>query len=133
MEIRDGVSYSLPQKTKRFFRGGKKLSRNMWLSIDDEKKDEKNRVLKRCLCLENRSLISTKINFDTIPENELVGVSYALTSSRGSICEEIEKEIFHDGISLYEMRKAIVIEEGLNGVVAFTVIGKNFGSFTAIG
>ena len=113
MEIRDDVS--LPQKTKRFFRGGKKLSRNMWLSIDDEKKDEKNRVLKRCLCLENRSLISTKINFDTIPENELVGVSYALTSSRGSICEEIEKEIFHDGISLYEMRKAIVIGETLIG------------------
>ena len=25
------------------------------------------------------------------------------------------------------------LEEGLNGVVAFTVIGENFGSFTAIG
>ena len=27
----------------------------------------------------------------------------------------------------------VLIEESLNGVVAFTVIGLNFGSFTAIG
>ena len=31
------------------------------------------------------------------------------------------------------MSLASANEEGLNGVVAFTVIGKNFGSFTAIG
>ena len=47
MEIRDDVSYSLPQKSKGFFRGRKKLSRNMWLSIDHEKKDRKNSLEER--------------------------------------------------------------------------------------
>ena len=119
MEIRDDVSHSLPQKSKRFFRGGKKLSRNMWSSIDREKKDRKNRVLKKEKSMDDKmfiagkSLVAHNANFETISENELMGVSLAVSTRRGSICEEIEKEIVHNGISLYEMRKAMVIEETL--------------------
>ena len=119
LEIRDDVSYSLPQKSKGFFRGGKKLSRNMWLSIDHEKRDRKNRVLKKEKSMDDKmfiagkSLVDRNANFETISENELMGVSLAVSTRRGSICEEIEKEIVHNGISLYEMRKAMVIEETL--------------------
>ena len=119
MEIRDDVSHSLPQKSKRFFRGGKKLSRNMWSSIDREKKDRKNRVLKKEKSMDDKmfiagkSLVAHNANFETISENELMGVSLAVSTRRGSICEEIEKEIVHNGISLHEMRKAMVIEETL--------------------
>ena len=119
MKIRDDVSHSLPHKSKGFFRGGKKPSRNMWLSIDHEKKDRKNRAqLKKEKSMDGKMFIGGKSlarnpNFETISENELIGVSLAVSTRRGSICEEIEKEIVHDGISLYEMRKAMVIEETL--------------------
>lgn len=118
MEIRDDVWHSLPHKSKGFFRGGKKPSRNMWLSIDHEKKDRKNRVLKKEKSMDDKMFIGGKslarnANFETISENESIGVSLAVSTRRGSICEEIEKGIVHDGISLYEMRKAMVIEETL--------------------
>lgn len=105
------------QKSK-LFRGNKKLSRNMWTSMDQEKVARKNRVLKSEKSVDDPTFMFGKkiedrgTHFDVLPEDVCVE-SFTDKPRRGSICEEIEKEIFQDGISLYEMRKAMVVEETL--------------------
>ena len=106
------------QKSK-LFRGSKKLSRNMWASMDQEKVARKNRVLKSEKSVDDTTFLFGKkiedrgTQFDVLPEDVCVE-SFDNKLRRGSICEEIEKEIFsQDGISLHEMRKAMVVEETL--------------------
>ena len=108
------------QKSK-LFRGSKKLSRNMWASMDQEKVARKNRVLKSEKSLDDTTFLFGKkiedrgTHFDVLPEDVCVeSMSFTDKLRRGGICEEIEKEIFsQDGISLHEMRKAMVVEETL--------------------
>ena len=113
------VPSSFPRQKSRLFRGGKKLSRNMWASVGHEKTAKKNRFLKAeksmddTMFLPGKTIVDRDTNFDTVPQDICLGESFANTSRRGSICEELEKKIFSDGISLHELRKAMVIEETL--------------------
>lgn len=111
-------SQSLPRQKSRFFRGGKKLSRNMWTSMVQEKTAKKNRVLKSeksmddAMLLPGKTMVERGTNFDTLPE-DVCRESFTDMLRRGGICEEIEKGIVQGGISLHEMRKAMVVEETL--------------------
>ena len=91
----------------------------MWASVGHEKTAKKNRFLKAeksmddTMFLPGKTIVDRDTNFDTVPQDICLGESFANTSRRGSICEELEKKIFSDGISLHELRKAMVIEETL--------------------
>ena len=107
------------RQMSKLFRGSKKLlSRNLWASMDQEKGVRKNRVLKSeksvddAMFPDRKKIEDRGTNFEVLPEDVCVE-SFTDKLRRGSICEEIEKEIIQDGISLYEMRKAMVVEETL--------------------
>ena len=115
----DDVKSAQPRQKNRLFRGGKKLSRNMWASVGHDKTARKNRVLKSeksmddaMFLTEKSRIVDRETNFDTLPEDVCLE-SFSDTLRRGSICEEIEKVIIQGGLSLHEMRKAMVIEETL--------------------
>lgn len=114
---------------RKLFNGSLKLSRHRWVSMSHEKPTRKNRVLKSeksmddaaFLKLEKRggshyrescSTIEESAELDTLPEENCLE-SYSEKPRRGSICEELEKEIYQGGISLHKMRKAMVIQETL--------------------
>lgn len=123
------------RQRRKLFNGSLKLSRNRWVSMGHEKPARKNRaVLKseksmddvqflkgkheRPPCRESPSIpkegaeLDQGKNLDTLPEDFSLE-SFNDTQRRGSICEEIEKEIFNGGISLHKMRKAMVIQATL--------------------
>lgn len=110
-----------PQKNK-LFRGGKKLTRNLWTSMDGIAV-KKNRVLKSEKSMDDVMFLAGSAtektvdrggtNLDTVVEDVDLE-SFNAKRRRGSICEELEKEILDQGgMSLHEMRKAMVIEETL--------------------
>lgn len=125
---------SLPQRRK-LFNVSLKLSRNRWVSLGHDKPTRKNRVLKSEKSMDDAQFLKGKqssslcgassskpkkceeldqdIDLDTLPE-EYCLEPFTDTLRRGSICEEMEKEIFHEGISLHKMRKAMVIQQTLN-------------------
>ncbi|XP_078375303.1 uncharacterized protein LOC144658701 [Oculina patagonica] len=137
-DLTNGVTSSslIPGRQRRkLFNGGLKLSRNKWVSMGHEKPTRKNRVLKSEKSMDDAQFLKEKqrgspfhresssiakesveldqgLNLDTLPE-EFSLESFNDTLRRGSICEEMEKEIFDGGISLHKMRKAMVIQQTL--------------------
>ena len=122
-------SSSIPANQRRkLFNGSLKLSKSRWVSMSHETPTRKNRVLKSEKSMddaaflkqkrggahycESSSTIEESAELDTLPE-EICLEAYSGTPRRGSICEELEKEIFQGGISLHKMRKAMVIQETL--------------------
>ena len=113
---------------RKLFNGSLKMSKTRWVSMSHEKPSRKNRVLKSEKSMddaaflkekrggshycETPSTINERAELDSLPE-EICLQSYSETPRRGSICEELEKEIFQGGISLHKMRKAMVIQETL--------------------
>lgn len=122
------------RQRRKLFNGTLKLSRNRWMSMGHEKPTRKNRVLKSEKSMDDAELLEVKqgsslycggpsrpkesveldqgTDLDTLPE-EFSLDSFNDTQRRGSICEELEKEIVEGGISLHKMRKAMVIQETL--------------------
>lgn len=123
------------RQRRRIFNGSLKMSRNRWVSMGHEKPTRKNRVLKSEKSMDDAEFLKGNqgsllhyrgrsstpkegveldqgINLDTLPE-EFSLESFNKTLRRGSICEELEKEIFDGGISLHKLRKAMVIQETL--------------------
>lgn len=137
-DLTNGVKSSslIPgRQRKKLFNGSLKLSRNKWVSMGHEKPTRKNRVLKSEKSMDDAQFLKGKqrgslfhrespsiakesveldqgLNLDTLPE-EFSLESFNDTLRRGSICEEMEKEIFDGGISLHKMRKAMVIQQTL--------------------
>ena len=121
-------SFIPANQRRKLFNGSLKLSKHRWLSMSHEKPTRKNRVLKSEKSMddaaflkekrggshycESSSTIQESAELNTLPE-EVCLESYSGTPRRGSICEELEKEIFQGGISLHKMRKAMVIQETL--------------------
>lgn len=121
-------SFIPANQRRKLFNGSLKLSKTRWVSMSHEKPSRKNRVLKTEKSLddaaflkekrggshycESSSAIQESPELDTLPE-EICLEAYSETPRRGSICEELEKEIFQGGISLHKMRKAMVIQETL--------------------
>ena len=121
-------SFIPANQRRKLFNGSLKLSKHRWVSMSHEKPTKKNRVLKSEKSMddaaflkekrggshyfESSSTIQESAELDALPE-EVCLESYSETPRRGSICEELEKEIFQGGISLHKMRKAMVIQETL--------------------
>ena len=128
-------SNSANQK-RRLFKGSLKLSKQRWISMNHDKPTRKNRVLKSERSMDDAVLQGSRQSdspcsqssesqekndrteldcggsLDSVPEGYRNSFSDVL-SRRGSICEEIEKEIVQGGISLHKMRKSLVIEQTL--------------------
>jgi len=121
-------SFMPANQRRKLFNGSLRLSKTRWVSMSHEKPSRKNKVLKSEKSMDdaaflkeerggshyctNSSSIKERAELDSLPE-EICLQSYSQTSRRGSICEELEKEIFQGGISLHKMRKAMVIQETL--------------------
>ena len=113
---------------RKLFNGSLKLSRHRWVSMSHEKPTRKNRVLKSEKSMDDAAFLKEKrggshyrescstieesAELDTLPDENCLE-SYSEKPRRGSICEELEKEIYQGGISLHKMRKAMVIQETL--------------------
>ena len=128
-------SNSANQK-RRLFKGSLKLSKQRWISMNHDTPTRKNRVLKSERSMDDavlqgsrqsdspcsqssesqekndRTELDCGRSLDSVPEGYRNSFSDVL-SRRGSICEEIEKEIVQGGISLHKMRKSLVIEQTL--------------------
>ena len=128
-------SNSANQK-RRLFKGSLKLSKQRWISMNHDTPSRKNRVLKSERSMDDavlqgsrqsdspcsqssesqekndRTELDCGRSLDSVPEGYRNSFSDVL-SRRGSICEEIEKEIVQGGISLHKMRKSLVIEQTL--------------------
>lgn len=128
-------SNSANQK-RRLFKGSLKLSKQRWISMNHDTSTRKNRVLKSERSMDDavlqgsrqsdspcsqssesqekndRTELDCGRSLDSVPEGYRNSFSDVL-SRRGSICEEIEKEIVQGGISLHKMRKSLVIEQTL--------------------
>ena len=128
-------SNSTNQK-RRLFKGSLKLSKQRWISMNHDTPSRKNRVLKSERSMDDavlqgsrqsdspcsqssesqeendRTELDCGRSLDSVPEGYRNSFSDVL-SRRGSICEEIEKEIVQGGISLHKMRKSLVIEQTL--------------------
>ena len=121
-------SFIPANQRRKLFNGSLKLSRNRWVSMSHEKPTRKNRVLKSEKSMDDAAFLKEKregsyyressttlkdsAELDTLTE-EICLESYSEAPRRGSICEELEKEIYQGGISLHKMRKAMVIQETL--------------------
>lgn len=121
-------SFIPANQRRKLFNGSLKLSKHRWVSMSHEKPTRKNRVLKSEKSMDDAALLKEKrggshycessskfqegVELDTLPEETCLE-SYSETPRRGSICEELEKEIFQGGISLHKMRKAMVIQQTL--------------------
>ncbi|XP_022785530.1 uncharacterized protein LOC111325888 [Stylophora pistillata] len=125
------------RQKRRLFKGSLKLSKQRWMSLTHDTPTKKNRVLKSERSMDDAEMLQgsqqsdlpcrqrsssqekndrTELDrgksLDSVPEGYRNSFSDVL-SRRGSICEEMEKEIVQGGISLHKRRKALVIEQTL--------------------
>lgn len=123
------------RQRRKLFKGSLRLSKRRWVSMNHDTSTRKNRVLKSEKSMDDAEIFKERQSdsrcrgsssrerkerteldrgksLDTLPEDYLESFTDTLIR-RGSICEEMEKEIFQDGISLHQMRKALVIEQTL--------------------
>lgn len=98
------------QKGHRF-RKSMKMSRRLWTSIDQGSTSRKKQLPKsREKSMDDGMLFAGDKESD---DEDISLEAFNQKERRGSICEEMEKKIFQGDLSLYEMRKAMVIEETL--------------------
>lgn len=93
------------------FRKSMKMSRRLWTSIDQGSTSRKKQLPKsRKKSTDDGMLFAGDKEID---DEDICLEAFNQKERRGSICEEMEKNFFHGELSLYEMRKAMVIEETL--------------------